>query len=494
MPDASYARDLYAKQMAIIAGSFPLKAQVEEFQKSLKLDNMYKVYEQTITQKKGNQDVSESAFRFLGFEVERRTIGPDGNPVGNWQPLDFQTPYNDIVRLVAQEFAPEDQKLEPLLVRGLYMRRPVQIPVKEAGKEGPKANKPYPEPEKDLPKIEKTLTGLTPKQTAQPAGSDKFNTDKFDPFTGETAPPSTTPEQPTTPQDWSPPEYCVLRFIDVTVKAGQTYEYRMKVKMANPNHNKPDAEVAYHDLTVPKELKSDDWHQLKDPSGKPLRVSVPTDLHFYAVDEQALRKKDYKGLNSGKGYDSTHQAVVQIHTWMDKYEKTRGKKTYFYPVGDWVVGERLFVYRGESLSAESPAHVPIWSAEQSTFTLAGKPPVRGPDRKPVEEVHFMDPERAPMLVDFEGGTVSYHRPAQAVLRTAEEGAAAEPAKPTPAADIRATGASVELLFLTPDGKLVGRDSAGDENDEDRKARERSYTERVEEATGKPPEPGNKPMT
>ena len=40
------------------------------------------------------------------------------------------------------------------------------------------------------------------------------------------------------PQARALPDYCLLRFPDFTVAPGQTYEYRVRVRMANPNYGK----------------------------------------------------------------------------------------------------------------------------------------------------------------------------------------------------------------------------------------------------------------
>jgi hypothetical protein len=491
-----YARNLYPKQMAIVAGSFPLKAQIDEFQKALKIDSPYKVvFEQSVTEKTKKGDVTQSGFRFLGFNIQRRDLGPDGKPAGDWQTLDLEgkdSPYMQLVVLVNREFANENAKLLPLLVPGLFMKRPVQIPVNKEKTAATDSHKPYPDFEEKLPKIEKTLAALTPKQQA-PIGNSKFDSTGFNPFGGPDQGPTEgkDDQQQTASQEWTPPEFCVLRFIDVTVQPGHTYEYQIRVRMANPNHNKPDSEVAYHDLTTPLELQSA-WSPVKDASGGVLKVSVPTDVHYYAVDEQSMHKRgEYKGINQGKGYDSSRQAVVQIHRWMDWYELTRGRATDFYPIGDWVIAERLFLFRGESLSQKAPTHVPIWAPEQSSFMLAGNSPTRGADRKPIAEVHFMDAAKAPLLVDFEGGTVSYHRRAVAAPKN-EDGTTQEGAKGTPASEVRMAGAATELLFLTADGRLLARNSAKDEQDAEREEREKSYTERVDDASGKKEEPA-KPM-
>jgi hypothetical protein len=497
------ARDLMARQIAIISCAFPFRAQVEEFQKALHIDTPARIFDEKVKEKVKGKEVDVPAFRFLGFNVNRRTVGPDGKPTSDWQALDFDSPaspYRGVMAQVLNESAPEDPKVQPLLYPGLYMHRPVQIPVRDKDKGGavPKA---YPEFEQEIPKIKDTLAKLNPQQKVPPAGKSRFDTGDFDPFGGQNTPaPEGGDQTPETPKDWTPAEYCVLRFLDVTVQPGQTYEYQIQVRMANPNLNRPAADVAYPDLAdsrVFPYLKSSQFYDVKGLDDKPLRVKVPTDLHIYAVDEQALARKEkppkeYKGMNAGKAHDATKQAVVQIHRWMDQYEQSIKSKTDFFPVGDWVVGERLFIYRGELLSPKVPTHVPVWAPEHSAFTLAGRPPVNSRDKRPTEEVTFFrDQSQSPLLVDFEGGTLSYQRRGAPAPKS-EDGTPEEGAKPTPPSEIRELGTTTELLFLTPEGKLVAHDSAHDENDPDRVQREKEFVERVDEASGKPPEPP-KPM-
>jgi hypothetical protein len=480
--------------MAIVVGSFPLKRQVEEFQKALRNDNAYHVVvEEKVTEKdkSGKNERLMPAFRFLGFNVRRREVGPDGKPTGEFVNLDFVRPYMEIMSQVLMEPAPEDPKVEKLLFAGLVQRRPVQIPLRD--KTGEKTSKPYPNIEEALPKIKETLTALTPVQTAPVASNSKFDILKeFDAFGNTNAPATDTGNiTPAAPAEWVPPSHCVLRFLDVTIKPGHTYEYQVQVRMANPNLNKSDAEVAYHELTTMPELTSA-WYDVKTgpgPDAKMLQVRVPTDLHYYAVDEKALKKRDYKGMNA-REEPKPSQAVVQIHHWTDYYEWVRSRSDFF-PVGDWLIGERLFIYRGESLSARAPAHVPVWAPERNTFALAGKAPTTGRDRTAVAEVTFIqDRDRAPLLVDFEGGNVSYvRRPA---VPKSEDGTPEPGAKAPPPTEIKSQGTATELLFLTPDGKLLARNSAVDEEDQDRKKREEEYVGRVEEASGKPPE-APKPM-
>lgn len=535
-----YARELRPVRVAIVAGSFPYKAQVEEFKKALRLDSPYRVLQESVTgkDKKGN-DIVQPAFRFVGFNVRRRAYGPDGklipakesDPAG-WQALDIESPaspYRAIAANVLREFAPEAPRVQPLAAPGLVMPRPVQV-----------LNKPYPEIEEQLPGIKKTLEALegAEKGKAPAVVSNPLkDAESFDPFGGAPAAAPTGPdggpvvgpggsgffvppkgypgdgrtgpgpaEAAGVNQEWAPPDYCLMRFLDVTVEPGHTYEYQVRVRMANPNYNKPESEVAYKQLTKEPELLSD-WVDVKGPDGKLLRVSVPEELFYYAVDEEALTKeklaaekgpkkpardkdKEYKGMNAGVK-PKAGQAVVQAHRWVDFYDQIRAEKTTdTFLVGDWVIAERMFVWRGEYLGQKTPVHLPRWSKEQNTFILAGRPPRSGSDKRPVEEVSFdTTPTRAPLLVDFEGGAVTYHRPGAAPPKT-EDGNPVEGGKATPGAEVKATAAT-ELLLLTPDGKLLARNSATDEADEERDKREKDYTDRVKDADGgsKPAEAG-----
>src|SRR5262249_33560162 len=62
----------------------------------------------------------------------------------------------------------------------------------------------------------------------------------------------------------SVPEYVLVRFFDFTIKPGETYEYRVQVRMANPNYQRT-RDVAYPELAKDPELK---------PS-KPVLVAEP---------------------------------------------------------------------------------------------------------------------------------------------------------------------------------------------------------------------------
>jgi hypothetical protein len=487
----TYARDLLPLPMAVVVGSFPLKAQIEQFQKALRVESAHSVvFNETVMDK----NVSRPGFGFRGVEVRRKTYGPDGKVIKDtkgdeWQPLDLESDsslYVLTVKHVLMEFADEDPKLKPLLITGLYLPRPVQVPTRGG------TPKPYPDVEMELSKIKDTVAALTPKQS-QAVPKTKFDDTKFNPFRTPDAEADAGASKAPPPQEWAPPEYCVMRFLDVTLQPGMSYEYEVRILMQNPNYGKPDTEVANKQLATPKELASE-WTPVKGSDGKMLRVSVPNDMYLYAVDELALRQKEYKGMAATERADPSRQTVLQVHRWMNQFEFTPPKgKPEFYPVGDWVVGERLIVNRGEYVGQkEVPAHVPVWAPEQNGFILAGKVPTRGQDKRPTEKMAFLEAKRAPLLVDFEGGTAIHRRGPAPVLDA--DGMPVDGSKTTPGTEVREL-ASTEVLLLTPDGRLLGHDSAADEKDEPRKEREEKYTRRVDEAAGTAkPEPagGGKP--
>jgi hypothetical protein len=502
-PNAVFARDLLPVPMAIVVGSFPLKAQIDEFKNALRADSAYNVvFQETV----GDKDKPRRAFEFLGFQVERKTYGPDGKVVkglndNEWQELDLTGPnsaYTATVAQVLKEFAPEDPKVAPLMVRGLYLPRPVQIAVKQG--QGTVA-KEYPNVEERLPKIEETLKKIKDKEQKPAIPPSKLDdASGFNPFADPDADNAGANDGKNMPTaaEWSPPDYCVVRFLDLTIQPGQTYEYRLKVKMRNPNWNKPESEVANKQLTVPPELTSE-WKPVTKPDGQMLRLSVPTDLHLYAVDEQEIEnrgqsKKVYKGMHANTSYDASKQVPVQIHKWVGTYELRNRKPTQFYPVGEWIVGERIFATRGELVGVKDvPAHVPVWSPEQSQFTLAGRPPPRAgsrSDTRPTADMSFLDARKAPLLVDFDGGNLTYRHATPPPKN--DDGSPAEGVKSPPPTEVKAV-AGEEILLLMPDGRLLGRAAAIDEQDQARESRQKEYAKRVDEAeTKETPAAGGKP--
>jgi hypothetical protein len=270
------------------------------------------------------------------------------------------------------------------------------------------------------------------------------------------------PDVPTPPGAQQPdvtvPEYCLVRLIDVTIEPGKIYQYRLQVRMGNPNQGHKD--VASPGYTKDKELTAGKWFEV------PQKVVVPPEMQYYAVD-QAKAEKDYKGQNARETPESGRQTVLQIHRWLD-HVLYRDKQVL--SVGEWSVAERLLVYRGEYVGRMQKVEVPYWVPEQENYVLAvtpgSKPKIGGLDGSLATgvEVNFAHEPIDTLLVDFEGGDMSYQRMADGK----PSGKPIREATPT------------EVLLLSPEGKLLAHDSLLDTNDEARKKRLEEWRSRIKD--------------
>src|SRR5262249_49609118 len=164
--------------------------------------------------------------------------------------------------------------------------------------------------------------------------------------------------------NWEPPDYCLIRFFDVSVDPGKTYEYRYRLKMKNPNKGKKD-EVAYGDLAT-KESVFSPWFDLGQ------RETIPPDFHFYAVDTKELEAK--------RSAPPQDQVAFQLHRWVDQFAPPDAGQPE--AVGDWAVVERVLYHRGEFIGGKHKVQLPRWNSVQEQFELAVDPKERRP--KPVE--------------------------------------------------------------------------------------------------------------
>jgi hypothetical protein len=506
--DARLAEDILPLRMVIVAGSFPLRKQVEKFKDALRLQYADQVFALGTDGK--------PQFRFTGLNIERRMVDADGKPLspdgrpagpdGGWMPLNVDELYRPLVVETGWRFADEKPDLSQLAYPGLVMARPPYVgqtaiarvgggmgsgfntggfreglrgdaapapgpaPARgerdlpgQPGREGgPEAKEdPYPQVERQLQTLQSTLAELAKQAEGQPTQSrlqSRFRADDFSAFNPfapreeEEKSDSKQSEKPREQSDWQPPEYCLIRFLDVDLTPGATYEYRLQVRMANPNYKNPN--VAWPALANDKELISD-WFEVREtdggkiPDGPMLRVAVPPDSYFYVLDR----------ADAGK-----NQALVQYHRWVD-YIKPPGSPTP-YSVADWIVADKVPVYRGEYMrrlddKVAPKVDVPIWLYTQYDFVLAtnsAAPRYEDQHKVPLE---FRPGTGDYLLVDFQGGKDLRH------TKTVGE-------KTTTVSD----RAPTELIYLSPDGKLLVKDSETDRQDPKREQRVRAYEQRI----------------
>jgi hypothetical protein len=522
-------------RVAVIAASFPYKKQIEEFRTRLGLKNNDTVLAESSTELRPESKEPLANFRFVGLEVQRRELDGNGNPVGDFVGVDLGE-YKFYLVLAGKEVEQEDPELRPIIFPGLVMPRLKQLRGDEApagasgpgmtgpgsvpplgaaggprpamggsatgprpgmlGPGGPTTEKPklgptadqYPDIEKKLETIQKTLEAIKDKP-AEVAAPQRFRNDDIDPFSPPSEAPATggiaggpglagapglvggTEAKPSVL-----PEHCLVRVIDVTIQPGKTYEYRMRVRMANPNYGRRD--VASPSYSRDAELKSE-WSKV------PIQVRVDPELHYYAVDEKVLKqqkagpgKRDkYTGpyannMVHGNLFNPNTQVMLQVHRWLEKAEVSPGTRV---DVGEWVVAERMPAYRGEYVGQRERIEVPYWRTTRAEWVVAND----GKDKRfPGVWVPFghdapnaNQPEA--ILIDFSNGPSGYNR---VVSQSEEKGVEA-----TSVADASAG----ELLILNPDGKLILREGAEDATDKDRETRLEKYKERI----GKVKDPG-----
>jgi hypothetical protein len=261
---------------------------------------------------------------------------------------------------------------------------------------------------------------------------------------GGTTGPGSTPQAP--PVEI---EHLLLRFVDVDVKPGYTYEYRIRLRMQNPNYRPPEdkgpIEVANPNDAKIKELYSP-WLQLAEA------ITVPAEAFVYAVDVASYRDRIEKEFAKEKELLSRlqvkeGQAVVELATWMEEVRTDSSNKRE--PVGAWVVAD-IPVGPGEFIGRKQYVKLPLWSSENKMYILREIPdkviPPRGGKDVPQPKGWLVDFSTRSVLVDFEGGKVT----TKVGGKTITEDVASE------------------LLIVRPDGKLIVKSSLQDEDDPNRK--------------------------
>jgi hypothetical protein len=475
----AYAEKMVPMHVAMIVGSFPLKSQIEEFQRSLHAHSSGELFG------------PKPDFRFLGIKVQRRTITADGRET-EWNDL----PIEDVAKWWAlnngRRAEPESDDLRTILQwsNHLAMPRPKQFD----------DSPPYPPLESQLSKIKFTIEELNKLQKPPVAPNNPFtdseNLDPYDlshvaggkempgePGKGPTTPnPGTGPGTdgperggaPTNPwagQQLQTPEFGLIRFLDIYLDPGKTYEYQVKVLMANPNYKRKDVR---EDLAAVDHLESP-WTLVSQ------KLTVPEEIHYFAVDQRTLEPKDSKHKFDGiRAPDGKYQTVLQIHKWL-AYASPK-KDSPNYPVGDWSIAEREVVYRGERIGQVHPVEVPIWMFDQAQFVLMTNPAERLSKDKHKISVSFGAATDA-VLVDFTGAAVSYRR----IAESKEDGGA--PAT----VEVKDT-APPQVLILSPEGRLLVHDVDADKEDKDRIARLEAWRKRIEDIEKKnetkPGKPGD----
>lgn len=250
-------------------------------------------------------------------------------------------------------------------------------------------------------------------------------------------------------------EHMMIRFLDVDVEPGFTYQYRLRVKMKNPNFNR-------RDVGRPSDAKvailNGPWTEIAT------KVTVSSDLNMYLADpvkyhDAIVAKYKDRAVQNLLDNKSGELPVVQIQTWMQQILLDGNKRE---PLGAWVLGE-IPVNRGEFIGKKQLISLPLWSAEKVKFLLQTLPKYKVANAKEQPKGVLVDFTTSMMCVDFEGGKTKQ----TFGQRNVEDESA------------------VEMLILRPDGSIFVRNSGQDADEADRVEREKGWNDwikRVEDDT------------
>ncbi|HSQ56809.1 MAG TPA: hypothetical protein VLM40_13795, partial [Gemmata sp.] len=238
-------------------------------------------------------------------------------------------------------------------------------------------------------------------------------------------------------------EHFLLRFIDVDVKPGYTYEYRIRLKMKNPNLGQE--KLVSNPAYAKEKILYSPWTQLAGS------FTIPTEEFTYAVDPATYRSKIEKEYSEGKDRElrerlqvKDNQAVIEICRWLEEVSIGSGTRE---PVGSWVVAN-IPTGRGELIGRKQYVKLPLWSAKINQYALREVTEKIIPRKDATQPKGWLvDFTTRNILVDFDGGKVK---------TKSRKG------------EVAVDDASTEMLILRPDGQLEVKKSAEDENNPERK--------------------------
>jgi len=280
---ARLATTVQPYRMAMVSASFPYRRQLEEYCRALRLPSIRALH-----------DSREGLMpRFSKIIVRRRAIDERGRLAEDWRQLAVET---DILPALKQAvrygpLEPGEEALRPLVFNGLVMARPGL------------ARGAYPRP--NLKLLDQALQDFRA-QTADNSAvlvaaplERRIRGDGLSPF-GDGASLEDQGKPPLRPnpvakdaadpgaKELIVPEHCLVRFCDVNVRPGWTYEYQMKLRVENPNYGKPENSVAYPDLVKTREIEAENW-----APRTPVRIAVAGDTSYYAteLDDKTLTDK-----------------------------------------------------------------------------------------------------------------------------------------------------------------------------------------------------------
>jgi hypothetical protein len=437
-----FAEDLYPVRMAVVTGTIPFKQQLESFRIALRKRNLNELM--------SILETPEAEFRFAGLEIDRRDLYPDGREKAPWRRYDetMRTRWKSYIARArdTEKEDPELSKFWGLQNRGglIWARPQLVLPYRENDDDSRYPKVEIPSLKQAIAELEKKGTENTPKvpnriterlkgkfdPESDDLGAEEEN--KMDQPDSGTKSPESEDKNKTGDEEPLVPEKSLVRFLDMTIEPGFVYEYRVRVKMYNPNYNKP-REVAYPALAKNKFIVGE--------NSEVIRLAVPWETEWYVMDDRP----------------AADRLTVQIQKWLGVTTPDPNMNQNPVKVADWSIDDRAQASRGEYIGRPDLVQVPTWSMEKEDWELA-RHPKRGGQRLQIDFTVTTNQQFPALLIDYEGG---------AGREVKHNG--------RPVTDT----APVQVLVLTPEGKLEIRTNMEDKENAERKERFDEWKKRLE---------------
>jgi len=448
------AEEIQPYRMVLISAAFPYKQQLEQFRQALRFTDIEKMLA---------DPKLPGGLEFAGINVQRRQ-GRPGESLNNkpWVDLPIETAMKHVMILAVEpDKSEQDQKLEQM---GIIVR-PNRLVMPRPKLDDKLHKEKYPEElppsvQESLTAVEQATKGKSP--SAQKKKS-RFDLAEYSLFGDEDTSPGADPNPPAAgtnregslqnTQETVRPDKILVRFYDTTVEPGMNYQYRVQVRMANPNYKNEKA--VSKNITLDKEIRGA-WAEL------PQTVRIPDETLFYAVDE--------KRTEGTFAYND--RVAMQVHRWLEKLQTDPNNRGSVVLVGDWSILEQDWVRRGEYVGGVKETDVPIWWPTFKKYLFAlhpdqAKKRAPGAPRTARRQGIPVDFDTHALLVDFEGGKRSYQVGANKFVDESP----------------------IEVLVLNK-GKLMVHDSKTDTENDERKKRVEEWKNMLktvkEEADNKSP--------
>lgn len=472
---------IHPVRMAVIQAAFPYRLQIERFKTALRYKTVEELYANI-----GDMPV------FNGVEIQRRGYLPNGTMVEDWTKIDpLEDNDNRDLRAYALQdredpidlqrvMLPEDYMLVMMLPQELVGKYPamnlqtVKDAIKKLKDAGGKVSVP-PAPSKysGAGNPFKRNGGSNVGNLIGGGGAGGMGGDDGG---GAGSLPGFPPRPPkmggdgggsnvTTSGKIEPPDVAYIRMIDPSIKEGVVYQYRMRVKLLNPNYGKVGL-VSKNSDADNKEMPLGEEHWFEIPS----RVQVPAAGYYYVVDPTVIPAKEKEKMAFVPPTPKEGQALIQTQRWYRQLVMRGGTE----PIGDWVVAD-IIATRGMYVTGQSFTQLPFWSSVYNEFQLreipGDKPPPKGKEQRKGALVEPFRPKTL-LAVDIQGGKTRVKIPSNpGEAKLSRTGSVEEEC-------------ATEVLFLAPDGRLEVRSSTRDREDPDRKERESAFKKWVKDTEEK----------